>query len=339
MKKGADDVEMRGQAEQWFLRLQEPGVTPDERAAAQRWRAAHPAHDAAWRQVEAVWRDTGDLAEDPAIADALRAAERPYPRAAARRSRGWWPIGGLAAAAMLALAVVIVPGRWGAQDLPPGIRYATVLGEQRTVELADGSTVLLDTATVLTVRYANDRRRIDLQEGRADFQVRSDPGRPFVVQAAGGAVTAVGTRFQVRTQGTAAAVTLLEGVVQVEPPESQRRQHDATMLEPGQRLRFDAADASWMTDTIDLDIARGWAEGNIFARDRRLADLLAEMNRYSTTQLRLADPALADLPISGTFRVGDHASLVLALEHGWALHASRSAGGDIELSRQGSGRR
>lgn len=338
MNEATRDVEMHGQAERWFLRLQAPDCTPAERAAAQRWRAQDPAHEAAYRQVETIWHDTGDLAGDDAIAQALREAERPSPVRTAPRAWRWLPAGALAAAAIV-LVALFVPGPWRTAEPPPGTRYTTALGEQRTVALADGSTVVLDTSTVLVERYGDDLRRIDLQQGRADFQVRPDANMPFVVYAAGGEVTAIGTRFQVQVRNAAATVTLLEGVVKVEAPERADHPRNTATLSPGQRLAFDGTSGRWNTDTIDLEAARGWTEGNLFARNWRLADLLAEMNRYSDTQLRLADPGLADLPISGTFRVGDQASLVLALENGWSLQASRPADGEIVLERVSPTRR
>lgn len=327
MNSEMDKVEMQGEAERWFLRVQEPGATGAERLAADRWRAAHPGHEAAWRQVEAIWGATAELAGDPAIAEALREAERPAPRAP-RRWRSWPGTGGLLAA--LAVVVAVAPP-WSWSDRMFGVRHATALGEQRTVTLADGSIAILDTATVLRERNSDDLRRIDLEHGQADFQVRQDPARPFVVHVAGGTVTALGTRFQVRLEDTAAAITLLEGSVQVAPPDSRRTRHAPATLVPGQRLRFDATRDDWATDTVDLEAARGWAEGQLRARNWRLADLLAEMNRYVTTPLRLGDPALADLPISGTFHVGDQASLVLTLERGWSLRARPTADGGLVL--------
>lgn len=339
--------EMQGQAEYWFFRLLEPDCSASEREACRLWRAEDPANEAAWRDVERIWQDSSELMSDPAIAQAVRQAQ-PRRAATARapsltparsparpfaRARWAVPLAALATAAVVAV-VVLGPGRWWwGDDVPAGQRHATVLGEQRTLSLADGSTVVMDTSTVLLERFSKGRRRIDLVQGQADFQVRSDAQRPFVVHAANGTVTAVGTRFQVRTEARTSTVTLLEGVVQVDAGDGRR----SATLSPGQRLRFD--DGRWQLGSVDLDMARGWAEGHLFARNWRLADLLHDMNRYSAHRLLLADPTLADLPISGTFRVGDQASLVLALEHGWSLRARTAGNGDIVLERASPSKR
>ncbi len=331
MSKESDRIEMQGEAEQWFVRLLDPAVSKNDRAAAEQWRAQAPAHEEAWRQVQKVWSATEYLDADDAIAQALRRAER-KPDKAPLGWRSFISYRGLAAAALVVLAVTTAT-RWLDQELPPGKTYATAVGEQKTILLEDGSTMILDTATAITTRFSGDERRIELERGQADFQVKSDKEKPFVVYVAGGAVTAVGTRFQVRAKGTGVSVVLLEGIVKVESPQSENGSRNTATLLPGQRLQFDRSDSRWSKDAVDLEASKGWAEGSLFAKNWRLGDLLEEMNRYSSTQLRLADPNLAELPISGTFKVGDHASLVLALEHGWSLHADKTRPDEIVLKK------
>lgn len=331
MSKESESMEMQGQAEHWFVQLLDPSASEADRTAAEQWRAQSPSHELAWQQVQKIWSATELLEADDAISQALRRAERNVDRPASFW-RGWFSFQGFAAAALVALAVMATT-RLLDQELPPGTSYATAIGEQRTIVLEDGSTVVLDTATAITARFLKNKRRIDLEQGQADFQVKSDKQKPFIVYAAGGSVTAVGTRFQVRAKGTDVSVVLLEGIVKVDSPESGSGARVTATLQPGQRLQFDRADNRWNKETVDLEASRGWAEGNLFARNWRLGDLLNEMNRYSSTQLRLSDPNLADLPISGTFRVGDHASLVLALEHGWALHAEKTGRDEIVLRK------
>lgn len=330
MSKESESMEMQGQAEHWFVQLLDPSASETDRAAAKQWRAQSTSHELAWQQVQKVWSATELLAADDAIAQALRRAERNVGRPESFW-RGWFSKG-LGAVALVVLAV-LATGHWLDQHLPPGTSYATAIGEQKTIVLEDGSTVVLDTATAITARFLKDERRIDLEQGQADFQVKSDKQKPFVVYAEGGSVTAVGTRFQVRARGTGVSVVLLEGVVKVDSPKSENGARVTAMLEPGQRLQFDRADNRWNKETVDLEASRGWAEGNLFVRNWRLGDLLNEMNRYSSTQLRLSDPNLAELPISGTFKVGDHVSLVLALEHGWALHAEKRGRDEIVLRK------
>src|SRR3546814_1431529 len=94
------------------------------------------------------------------------------------------------ATAAFSVLVVLLYWPFVPAEPPPGTRYATLAGERRTIELDDGSRLTLDTQTVLVERYSTRERRVDPQQGQAQFEVQGDPARPFVVHASGGPVTA-----------------------------------------------------------------------------------------------------------------------------------------------------
>ena len=86
--------------------------------------------------------------------------------------------------------------------------------------------------------------------------------------------------------------------------------------------------------TCESDIDDGNAERihlRIF-RSTPLAEALAEMNRYANPPLRLGDARLASTPISGTLRVGDSASMALALSALLPLQAQPQGDGTILLT-------
>ncbi|MFT3789892.1 MAG: FecR domain-containing protein [Rudaea sp.] len=328
-------IEMEGQAERWFVRLREPDCTDEERAACARWRAVDPTHEAAFRDVESIWQRSGEFGDDPLIAAALHAAERDKAPRQQRWRHAWrWAVPLVATLAALALLTSRIPPK----SDPPAMSYHTEVGERYRIELPDGTAVVLDTNTDLVVRYTNQRRLIDLSQGQAQFEVTHDVQRPFIVRAIGGTVTATGTQFDVRVQNAAATVTLLEGSVVVEAPADTAQSHPPTILSPGQQLRFDRTGREWSTVAADLASARAWTQGNLLANNWLLPQLVAEMNRYSATPIRLADPALANVRISGTFRAGDQDALTLVLEHGWPVRAARR-NGEIVLSRAPTSRR
>jgi transmembrane sensor len=318
------------EAERWFVRLQEGVYPASELAAFERWRAADPAHAAAYREVERLWALGGEAVKDPAVmAAAMRALHPSEP--APDRVRRWLPAVALAAAATLA-AVVAVP-RWLAPpELPPGIQHVTRVGERRELRLPDGSMATLDTATVLVERYLARERRVELRQGRAQFQVQGNPERPFVVHAQGGTITAIGTVFQVRV-GETTRITLLEGELAIATENGVGASRGVVRLTSGQELTFDHEGRVGAATAIDAKAARGWTEGKLFVDNWRLDALLAEMNRYSDTRLRLDDPALRGLRISGVFRTGDQDMLVRMLQQGWSLRAERRDG-QIVLSRR-----
>lgn len=323
--KGAPDT--LEQAEHWFIRVSDPDCPGEVRAACARWRATSAEHEAAYLRVEDSWSLGGEaLAGDPSMQLALRRAARPTPR---RRRR--WLLPAAAAAAVLLVSLLLVPYTLH-QRPADGVEYTTAIGQQRTVTLPDGSSMVLDTDSDVRVRYGNARRRIDLLRGRAQFRVQGNPDWPFVVHAQGGTVTAVGTWFQVRLDREKTDVTLLEGKLAIATRHRGVERHAALLAR--QRLAFDRSGTISPVGVADLQAAEGWTAGKLFVDDWRLADLLQEMNRYSTHTVEVADPSVGNLRISGVFRTDDQQTLLLILEQGWSLQASRTAAGRVVLSRR-----
>jgi transmembrane sensor len=137
--------------------------------------------------------------------------------------------------------------------------------------------------------------------------VTHDPQRPFVVDVGPDTrVTALGTRFQVRTEDKGAAVTLLEGSVRVE------RGRESRVLEVGEQALLAAA-GGIDVHAVDLEETTSWSRGWMVFRGQSLRYVVDEVNRYAERKIRIADPALTGLQLSGNFYLGDSASMVAAM--------------------------
>jgi len=323
------EADIHDEAELWFVRLLEPDCSAGERAAFERWLAASPDNAASYRAVERLWNLGEQAVQDPAVAAAaMRALQETAPprRLAVRR---FAPAFALAAAVVVA-AVGLAPRWWPSSQPPAGTPYASAAGEQRTIALSDGSRIVLDTSSTLVERYSDVERRIDLSKGQAQFEVQGNPARPFVVHAQGGTVTAIGTAFQVRIDAAETTVTLIEGRLAVATNGDGDTRGTAS-LTAGQQVAYGRGGIGAVR-TADLQSARGWTEGKLFVDAWRLDDLLTEMNRYTRPQLRVGDAKLRDIRISGVFRTGDQASLLLALKHNWAIDAKTVSPDEIVLT-------
>jgi transmembrane sensor len=324
----------RGTAEQvaeWVARLDSQDCTDAEREAFERWHAADPVHAVAYRHAEGMWHESSAVIRDSLVLNeaARRALWSSPERSAARR---WWrPAAAFAAAAAIAL-VAFVYWSFTPAEAPAGTHYATVAGERRSVTLEDGSLLTLDTQTVLVERYSLHRRRVDLQQGQVQFEVQGNPNRPFIVHAQGGTVTAVGTRFQVRVTGPGATVTLLKGKVHVATQPANEPKHTVALL-PGQSLHFDADGTLGEVQAANLKATEGWLEGKLYVDDWRLQDFVAELNRYSDTKLRIDDPALREMRISGVFQTRNRDNLERLLAQGWGIQSRQVAPNQILLTR------
>ena len=93
--------------------------------------------------------------------------------------------------------------------------YATALGEQRSIQFEDGSTVELNSRSRIRVKYSKQERAVELIEGQALFHVAHNTSRPFIVAVGATRVRAVGTQFDVYRKSSGTVVTVVEGRVAV----------------------------------------------------------------------------------------------------------------------------
>jgi len=320
-----------GEAERWFVLLLEPDCSDEERSAFERWLASHPSHLAEFRKLERVWGYSREAVREPKWIEAANQALRDPESKSWFQRRGVWA-GAVACAGAVVLALVLAPRLVNRGVEPMGTRYATVAGQLQTVPLSDGSSIVLDTDSVVVVRYSKQERSVELLHGQAQFKVHGDHAWPFVVHAQGGTVTAVGTWFQVRVGQDATDVTLIEGKLAIATKAPDGMSQQASLVS-GERLAFDEAGHISAVQPADVHAAEEWPEGRLLVHDLRLADLVTEINRYNTTQLEIGDPSLQDLRVSGSFRASDIDTVLLLLQRGWSIQAKRLGDGRITLVR------
>ena len=291
------------QASAWIARLG-GDVSGEEGAEFDAWLDAAPGNRAASRRAVGLMQVLGARAGDVLAAlDALElpleteAPARPLaaPLRRSARRRGVWrwaaPAGGLALAAGLALT--LMPSMLAG---PTSVAtYATPRGEHSHMRLADGSVVDLDAGTRLTVAMNGRERRRTLTEGQAIFDVAHDPKRPFVVAAGDRLVRDIGTQFDVKREPHALTVTVARGRVSVEPADVPGR---AVVLGPGQRLALDDTGVGQLS-AVDPAETFSWRAGRLVYRAAPLSDVVADLNRQFVEQTTIADPELAETPITG----------------------------------------
>ncbi len=311
----------RREAAAWFARLGQKRVSTEDIQAFFIWRK-NPDNARAYERVDKAWNASRALADDPDIAaltaEALGQAP-PQVRARHMVSRLWKPL----AAGAVTLAALALVGTW-AINRPQS--YATAVGEQHTLRLADGSKVILDTNSRVDVRLRADRRSVTLVSGQAFFDVEGDPGRPFVVTAGDTIVTAVGTRFDVRRLGQGARVTLIEGRVDVGTSDTPK---PSWSLTPGQRV----VTAQRRPEVRSIDASReiSWTTGRLTFAATPIREAVAEVSRYSSSRIELKDAGIAHIPVSGAFDAGDTEAFIAALSDLYGVTAVRRADGTIIL--------
>lgn len=315
----------------WLSLLLSGDASDMDREAIETWRAASPENADAWDKVASIWDYSPIEAETPAI---LRMREAALSRPKQAR-RTWFPA---AIAASLALAFVgaglysgrVIPGQNAGSGGPAQIasrEIRTAVGQQQQVALEDGSHLTVNTASTVQVAFTATTRKVDLTNGEAFFRVARDPQRPFVVNASGLTVTAVGTQFSVRKMDSEVDVVLVEGHVRVEQGEGEAAQ--STMLKPGQQLRATAA--GFDVSPIDAGKSTSWITGTLSFEATPLRDALAELNRYSAHPIVLANPELGTIPVTGRFKTTEPRVLVSMLTASGLVRSAPQADGSLKL--------
>lgn len=280
----------------WLAKLHSGDFSPTEQQRLAAWRAAAADHEHAWQKAQALWQGMQGLrgrsipGSAPLLQERYRKpASHPAPRRFQERKLKW------AAACCAALAVTLTafypPRLWQAD-------YLTSKGEQRSITLADGSRVMLNSDSALKVHFDDAIRRIELLQGEAFFEVAKDANHPFVVTTAGREVRAVGTAFDVLRQAGRTRVELIEGIVDIQDAQHNRHQR----LRAGQTAVISA-------DTVDIQSNRQpenmalWRDGYLQFDGLPLNEAVAQLNRYRPGKVVLLNQALADKRISGLFRL------------------------------------
>ncbi|MFZ0268342.1 FecR family protein [Caulobacter sp.] len=257
-----------------------------------RWMAEDPVHASAYARALSVWDDLGQVAPD-------WKSDRAGPGLRIR-------VRELAMACLVVCACAL--GLFAHLRDP---NYATRVGEQRTVQLDDGTRVTLNTDTRIVVRYDRDERHIRLDRGEAYFDVAHNAARPFFVDAGHDYVRALGTVFIVRNDQPKLEVTLLAGAVQVGSRDAEAGR-PAVILAPGDRLRRDGQTQGQL-DRPSLDTVTAWRQGELVLENTPLSVAVGEMNRYSRRPIQVSAADAADVRLSGVFKTGDSDAFVATL--------------------------
>jgi transmembrane sensor len=212
------------------------------------------------------------------------------------------------------------------------LQVTTKVGEIRQFHLADGSVATLDTDSIVLVSLGEKARELTLIKGRARFEVAHE-ARPFLVSAGGGMVKAVGTIFDVALVGGGRVdVRLLRGAVDVAISADGAHREPSQRLMPGKVLSFGGQSAPQVSD-LSASTDANWPKGLRDFDGVALGRVLADANRYSNVPLRAGSPDVADIRISGTFRVDNGAVLAANIAEVLGL-AEVSAPNEIVLARE-----
>jgi transmembrane sensor len=327
-----DTAAIDAEATAWVARFDMGEVSARDQAAFQEWLHRSALHREAIAEFGDLWSefDTLRLLTDTREADRAPRARGTH-TALLVRARPW-----LAACAAVFIAVAggaaffhPKPLQLAKAQIQPPTRYSyeTPVGGHKRILLADGSLVILNTNSRLNVNFSGKCRDVHLIRGEAFFEVVHDKARPFTVYANNYVVRDIGTAFDVHLSNAGLVeVGVTRGSVEVAPV---RRAHGHSNV--GDSLGVIAAghhivlgqrvNVAQPVPSAVMERKLAWRQGELIYTGQPLAEVLADVSRYSDIKIELTDPALENLPVGGAFRTDQIGAIFAALEENFGLHA------------------
>jgi len=332
------------EASLWLAKL-DNGLSDADQKALQDWMAADPENRAVLLEMARLWDKMTVLSR---LSDLF---PEPIPN---RASPPRFPLA--IAASVVAIMVAAV---WILFAVNPGnnseqhqeivatvteIVYETAVGEQSTVNLPDGTQVVLNTSSRIEVDYTDEYRLLRLERGEIHIQVAKDKARPLSVIAGENIVQAVGTAFSLEiTSDQQIELVVTEGKVLVGVRKVPRNSTSETrpvvldassvLVIAGEELVLgDQKEEIIEVSPEEIEIKLSWRQGNLIIRDESLEDAMTEIGRYTTVEFVILDDELKRVRIAGLFKAGDVDGLLATLRENFDISYQRTEDGKILLT-------
>lgn len=321
-------------AADWLVRLQDPGISVEDTLAWQAWMSESEANASAFARIEEVSQVLRALPAPPPVSARQLAADgydasvplKDWSAPHTRRSP-WMAVALAASVAIAALPLAFWKFPFSHDT------FSTAIGENRSVTLSDGSTIVLGGDTRIDVSLSNKVRAIELTKGEALFKVARDAARPFKVRAGDATIVAVGTEFDVQRGSDRAVVSVTEGRVMVEPaaPMLPALMHEfmpklrTVSVAAGQQSIAGSAGIEAATPVEDPAAATAWQWGRLAFRLQPLRYVLEDVNRYAHKPIVLEGDGVGALVVTGTVERENIAGWVESLERAFDLQAAEEA--------------
>lgn len=347
-----EDIEQ--QAADWLLCLDdEHKPSKTELKQLTDWVQRSPAHKEQLQRLAQYWHCANlpaDLSPSPSGNESTNS--KPSARSTGNLfhrliNNSWQATASLGAALTITAAVALGLFMDDSSGISGNGIYETRTGEQNSITLTDGSVIQLNTGSRIHVNFVDQQRTLSLIAGEVHFQVAKDETRPFIVKAGEGLVRAVGTAFSVRLHPEALKVVVDEGKValatSLDAPSSDRlvtvkRSIDRGYLVQGQTVEFVPDASTGLGNEIqqlkqnDLEQQLAWRKGVLLFSGEPLAEVIAEVNRYTSLEIEIIDEEVADIRIGGRFKVGETEAMLQSLGIGFGLKVTRPSPGKVHLA-------
>lgn len=338
----ADQVQI--EAASWIAQLDKGKLSASDQLALAEWMARSPKHQQTLRHMSKLWSRVDTILDEAIIPKSSVNIWKVIKSWISVRPVAFLSTMTATFALIIASTVFLSPHM--ASDNPVDFQvYQVAKGDKATHGLGDGSTIHLNTDTLVEVQYTKNMRALRLLRGEAFFEVAPDSKRPFHVYAGRSRVAAIGTAFSIKMDGESVDVIVTEGKIRfdrvgethgktLKQVEKSVKANTPVYMEAGHTMEFD--DKIQKVAEIDEDIIEkkfAWQRGEIIFSGDSLENVVDEMNRYSSKAIVISDKDLRMLRVSGTFKSDDISAILQALEVAMGIEVDEDSGTAIYLSK------
>ncbi len=285
---------------EWLVRLNSPYLNDTDKNAFFHWLNASPINQAAYIEAERL-----SLSCDKA---ALKLNHAPSNRSF--YFPGWKPV---MASVVLGLSILLYSYYSVFNSNLELQEYQTSVGQQKQVNLEDGSSLWLNTKTKVRIEKNKSNYIAFLDKGEVLFNITPNSNRYFDVQVNGNTVRVLGTTFSVSRLKHGTLVTVMEGEVAVGEEAKASDQFSATVtLKNNQQLNLNNLQAGVLPSTVDSKKALAWREGRLIYRGEPLEHVVNDLNRYFETQIEIADESLKDNKVLVTLSLENNVDVAVS---------------------------
>lgn len=335
------------EASDWVVKFDRT-LTKSEETKFKEWIHTAPENKEVFMSMAHLWDDMDGLSRltdlFPEPAHSVKKTEKPS-----------FIFNPAALAAVFMVMAVGIAFVFGPQQVRGTAAYETSVGEHSTISLPDGSTLVLNTNSLIKVDFTAQHRLITLERGEMHIDVAHDKQRPLSVKAGESVVQAVGTAFNVELlSDKKLELIVVDGKVRVgdrsdfegemRTNESQVRKQPDRPVKPvfinpeslaiskGEKVLLGSIEpVPEKIDYRNIENSLSWRTGNLVFRGETLEQAIEEISRYTSVEFKIENPLIKNVRIAGLFKTGDVNGLLNALDESFNISSKRINNKEINL--------
>jgi transmembrane sensor len=296
---------IENQAMEWLVKLNNPNLADAEIQQFNQWLVESPMHQAAYIRAEQIWAASEKLVSTKPMKSKFVS----------------WQYA-------LASFFIVLCVFFYQYSINPTADYEfyTGIGEQKTFDLADGSTVTLNNQSRLIFSINKNSRKVQLVAGEVLFHVTTDAKRPFDIETHDGMIRVVGTTFSVNRYSKSTLVTVVEGRVALgQKPLAADSFVASQVLIQSQQQTLSAAIKGYGPKQVDVKSELSWREKRLVVRDEALGDVVSYLEKSFPVKFNISSKELSERRITAVLDLSNLDQVLLVLQTSLSIKIERDS--------------